>query len=137
MKEEEIIEPKKVKIYQILTGLTEEEYYTYDSPIFTEDYEALKCTNVIIKKSIIRKVVNKQIVVHYSSEIIDEQSFLLEDGVVIKSLDSEKLEWINKTEAQTEALLKERELEVYRELVPKLLSMTEPGNQGQSKNLFL
>ncbi|MEO6305627.1 MAG: hypothetical protein ABIP51_20865 [Bacteroidia bacterium] len=124
-----------VKIYQILTGLSDDEYYTYDHPTFSTDYTDLICTHVIIKNSVSRQVINKQINVHYASKFIETLSFLLEDGVVIKALNSNDLEWLNKTEEDAIELLKDRELEVYREIMPKLVAMSQNNNNiEQNRN---
>lgn len=133
------IETKKVKIniYRILTGLTEEEYYTYDHPIFSDDYESLNCTNIIIKEGISRNIINKKIVVNYASDFISEKSFLLSDGVVIKSLLTDELDWLNKSELTAFEDLKDKELEVYREMIPKLLSSVNETQHIKNKNLLI
>jgi hypothetical protein len=135
---------EKKKIYQILTGNSEDEYYTFFTPKFKDD-EFLVCKDIIIRLFVERTVINKKIKADYASEIITEQSFALSDGVVIKSFDIEDVGWINRAQIEAEEQLKDRELEVYREIIPKLLtrqnqtypiSETPVQTQG-NKNLFI
>lgn len=119
--ENEDIKPKK--IYQIFTGLTEEEFYTYRYPVFSADYEELICKEVIEKLFLEVVILKKRITANYSAEILEEKSFKLSDGVVIKTIEEDKvMDWINKTHNMAEISLQTKELEVYRELIPKILN---------------
>lgn len=111
------------KIYQIFTGLTEEEFYTYCYPIFSADYEELICKEVVEKLFLEVVILKKRITANYSAEILEEKNFKLSDGVVIKTIEEEKvMDWINKTKDMAEMTLQTKELEVYRELIPKILN---------------
>ena len=102
--------------------MNEEENYTFSAPIFSSDYTSLKCKDVIIKKNIKLSIINKIITVSFASEVIKEIDFLLDDGIVIKTLNSSELSWLSKTESDAEVMLKDKELELYRELIPRLIN---------------
>lgn len=129
---------KPTKIYQILTGKSElEEFYTVEAPQFSKDFEALTCTNVIMKESVERQVINKKITFYYASPVIEHKEFYLEDGVLIKTIDADKLTWLEKTKDEAEEALKDRELEVYREILPKLIGQQNNNFNTPGKNLFI
>lgn len=106
--------------YQIFTGESEDEYYTFEEPKFNQALE-LVCVNMVKKESFVNVVINRELNVPYSSDIIPELKFSLGKGVIIKSVEVVNLTWLNKTVDQAKEEMKEKELEYYRELIPKLL----------------
>lgn len=134
MEEEIKIEAVPEKTYQILNGKSEdeEEYYTYEAPAFDSEKNTLFCTKIFKKLEVSRVVINKTIKCFYSSEFLEDKNFPLEDGVGIKTIETAKLTWIFKSKEQAEEALKDRELEVYREIIPKLVNQPQ-----QTKNLFI
>jgi NACalpha-BTF3-like transcription factor len=127
---------KPRKIYQILSGLTEEEFYTFSPPAFSADFDTLLCLSVYSKKTITQKIANKTITAYYSHFSDVEKSFKLSNAVLIKSFNVESvIDWIYKNEDEAKNELKERELEVYRELIPILLERTQyPSNTTTETN---
>lgn len=123
----EDLKPKK--IYQIFTGVTEEEFYTYCYPVFSADYEDLVCKELIEKLSIEAFVLKRKITANYSSDVLEEKSFKLADGVVIKTIEEEKvIDWITKSESVAKSELQIKELELYRSLVPQMIQTEKSVN---------
>lgn len=136
--EDENLIVKSPKIYQILTGKSElDEFYTVEAPKFSSDFEALICSNVIMKESVERTVINKKITFFYASPVIESKEFFLEDGVLIKTIEADKLTWLEKTKEEADEALKDRELEVYREILPRLIGQNNNNNNPSGKNLFI
>ena len=126
-------------MFQILTGVSEDEYYTGSTPVFSSDGSELTCSNIIKKNTIKRQILNKSINKFYASDIIPEQIFKLKDGVLIKALDekNEDLIWMHQTKETAEETLKDEELELYRKLLPKLLEKKQEVTSGGGRKFFI
>lgn len=113
----------KDKIYQILSGNIDEEFYSFSIPTI--------CAETAVCNEVIKKVIISEIVLGEVLEEYYEQSYSIEDkktidfdlsvGFVIKLMNSKELPWLGKDENMAKEALKNKVLQHYQNIVPKLV----------------
>lgn len=116
----------KKDVYQIFSGNTDDEFYTFETPVI--EIDKVVCKKLIQKGVIWENVMDEKIEEFYKLDIIpDEQLkkeskyFDLNLGFVIKLLPTETLPWLERTEDMAFVLLKDKVLDYYKTLLPKLI----------------
>lgn len=127
-------EPQTTFIYQILTGDSEDEFYTFTLPFIETQpiSDSLVCINTL-KKAVVREMVlENQIEEFYAVEATHPQGkstkelkFDLKTGIVLKLIPVANLNWLNKTQKEAEEQLKDRVLNFYKTTVPNLVQSVE------------
>lgn len=122
-------------IFQILTGDSDDEFYTFLTPEISKDKKYLICQEVLIKKIISIEVLNEVLTSSYSEKQPQNINHLLENGVLIKTLPIEYIyDWWEITKEAAESALKDQELQIYRKTIPALVNQS---SQQPKKNYLI
>lgn len=110
------------RIFCVVSGNEDEiEYYTYHVPKFKDNI--LEISEPFIKGSISEVVVDKKVHEYYNLAISEQSKmFLLSKGIFLKEYEISELNWINITKAEASAVLKEKVIKSYQQLVPNLVN---------------
>jgi hypothetical protein len=123
------VERAPEKVFSIMGGEDDDEYYTYFAPYFTpmtqDPHKEWKLVmhNPFKRGSVSQEVLGEQVEVSYkTASIPGDIVFPVSQGVLVKEYAVEEIEWLSKTLEQAQNEIKDRVIMRYNQVVPSLIN---------------
>ena len=128
-------------LYQIFFADSNDQYYTWVTPIF--DYDQVHLSGLIKKAKLSEDLIDTVVEVEYREEMDESNSYITRDlknnGIGISVINHEELDWIDRTKEEAEKQFKEESLNAYRNILPSLINKVnnlsnQNNRQQQNRN---
>lgn len=128
-------------LYQIFFADSNDQYYTWATPIF--DYDQVHLSGLIKKAKLSEDLIDTVVEVEYREEMDESNSYITRDlknnGIGISVINHEELDWIDRTKEEAEKQFKEESLNAYRNILPSLINKVnnlsnQNNRQQQNRN---
>lgn len=127
--EQEQVAPSFTKVYSIMGGEDDDEYYTFYAPSCTPaGQDAFKEWKIVIADAFKRGVVHQEVlgeaveVSYRTPSVTRVLEFPLAQGVLIKEHGIEEIGWLNKSMDQAQSEIKDLVILRYNQIVPSLIN---------------
>jgi len=119
----EISKTDEIILYKLYSPLTNDEYYSYHAPVI--NLKEIALYQPFKKETVNENVLKEEIEEYYKAKLNLDNDYLyinLSEGLIISFVEESSLIWLQNDITKAKELLKEKSLEVYKTMIPKLTS---------------
>lgn len=128
-------------VYSIMSGVDENEYYTFELPII--EGSSIVINNPIKKGSVHENILNEVVEECYMDNlVVPHLDFDMSSGVLIKKYHTDQILWLGRTREEAANTIKDKVINKYQQIVPNLINkisnieakMKQPSNVRRQNN---
>lgn len=109
------------KVYSIMSGGSDDEFYSFDTPQISED--KITISTPFKKGYIIEEILEQRVEEYFKSDNETSQlEFQLIYGVLIKEFKTSELLWLKRTKEEAQNIIKDKIIMKYQQVVPAIMN---------------